>query len=64
MLARISEDELNKLFIGYGYQPYLVEGNDPKFVHQVMAATLDKALGDIQAIQIEARSGSAFTRPR
>jgi xylulose-5-phosphate/fructose-6-phosphate phosphoketolase len=64
VLARISEDELNKLFIGYGYQPYLVEGNDPKFVHQVMAATLDKALGDIQAIQIEARSGSAFTRPR
>ena len=64
VLARISEDELNKLFVGYGYQPYFVEGDDPKLVHQVMAATLDKALDDIQAIQTEARSGSAFTRPR
>ena len=64
VLARISKDELNKLFVGYGYQPYLVEGDDPKLVHQVLAATLDKALDDIRAIQIEARSGSAFIRPR
>ena len=64
VLARISEDELNKLFEGYGYQPYFVEGDDPKLVHQIMAATFDRALDDIRTIQMEARSKSIFTRPR
>jgi xylulose-5-phosphate/fructose-6-phosphate phosphoketolase len=64
ILARISEDELHKLFIGYGYQPYFVEGDDPLQVHQSMAATLDKVVDDIQVIQTQARSGAAITRPR
>ncbi|MEJ2361681.1 MAG: phosphoketolase family protein [Gammaproteobacteria bacterium] len=64
VLARISEDELRDLFIGYGYEPYFVEGADPKAVHQFMAATLDKVMDEIKAIQSRARSGGKPIRPR
>jgi len=64
VLARISEDELHKLFVGYGYQPYIVAGDDPQLVHQIMAATLDKVIDDIQTIQAKARSGGTNDRPR
>ncbi len=64
LLARISEDELQKLFVGYGYEPYCVEGEDPEFVHQRLAATLDRALDEIHSVQERARSGGAPVRPR
>ena len=64
ILARISEDELRKLFLGYGYEPYLVQGSDPDAVHQIMAATLDKVMDDIHTIQTKARSGGKVIRPR
>jgi xylulose-5-phosphate/fructose-6-phosphate phosphoketolase len=63
ILARISPEELHSLFVGYGYKPYLVEGDDPALMHQLMAGTLDKALGDIRAIQAEARQGRGKGRP-
>ncbi|HET7057726.1 MAG TPA: phosphoketolase family protein, partial [Nitrospiraceae bacterium] len=56
VFARISHDELNSLFIGYGYKPYYVEGSDPDLMHPAMAATLDAAIAEIKAIQKEARS--------
>ena len=43
LLARISHEELEMLFAGYGYEPYFVEGSDPELMHQAMAATLDKS---------------------
>src|SRR5262245_13230988 len=49
ILARISHPELEALFVGYGYAPYFVEGDDPDLMHQRMAATLEKAIGDIHA---------------
>ena len=55
MLARISHDELESLFIGYGYKPYFVEGSDPGHA-STMAATLDTVIGEIRAIQKQARS--------
>ena len=64
VLARISEDELRKLFVGYGYEPYIVEGDDPMLVHQLMAATLDRVMDQIHTIQEQARSGGASSRPR
>jgi len=64
LLARIGEDELRDLFVGYGYEPYFVEGADPKSVHQFMAATLDKVMDEIHAIQSRARSGGKPVRPR
>ena len=49
ILARIRPQELNSLFVGYGYKPYLVEGDDPAAMHQLMAATLDKVFDEIAA---------------
>jgi len=64
VLARISHEELEALFVGYGYTPYFVEGSDPREMHQKMAGTLEAAIGEIRALQSKARtSGDAF-RPR
>jgi xylulose-5-phosphate/fructose-6-phosphate phosphoketolase len=64
ILARISHDELQNLFEGYGYTPYFVEGDDPRTMHQLMASTLDRTLDDIAAIQAKARQGNSVERPR
>jgi xylulose-5-phosphate/fructose-6-phosphate phosphoketolase len=63
-LARIPEDELEALFYGYGYNPYLVEGDEPKEVHQQMAATLDQVIAEIRDIQREARTKGLKKRRR
>lgn len=44
VLAHIPLEELESLFIGYGYRPYFVEGDEPARVHQRMAATLDTVI--------------------
>jgi xylulose-5-phosphate/fructose-6-phosphate phosphoketolase len=64
ILARISHDELEALFVGYGYKPYFVEGSDPAEMHQKMADTLDRAVGEIHAIQKAARHARTPERPR
>jgi len=64
ILARVSQEELESLFYGYGYQAYLVEGDDPVVVHQRMAAALDEVLDEIRSIQSSARTGSTGERPR
>jgi xylulose-5-phosphate/fructose-6-phosphate phosphoketolase len=64
VLARISHEELENLFIGYGYKPYFVEGSDPEVMHQCMAATMDTVISEIKTIQYEARSNGVTTRPR
>src|SRR5690348_6617065 len=43
VLARIGDEQLDALLRGYGYEPYLVDGDDPATVHQVIAATFDRA---------------------
>jgi xylulose-5-phosphate/fructose-6-phosphate phosphoketolase len=64
LLARISHEELEALFVGYGYTPYFVEGSDPPSMHQAMAATLEHCVLEIRKFQEEARrTGKAF-RPR
>ncbi|TIS15997.1 MAG: phosphoketolase, partial [Mesorhizobium sp.] len=66
ILARISDEELRALFVGYGYEPLFVEGDDPPLMHERMAVVLDDALDRIQAIQQAARSGgeTADGRPK
>src|SRR5690349_20535996 len=41
VLSRISHEELDQLFRGYGYTPYFVEGEDPDAMHGLMADTLE-----------------------
>ena len=64
VLARISHEELEALFIGYGYTPYFVEGDDPAAMHQRMAVTLEHAIGEIRACQQTARRNGHVDRPR
>src|SRR5947199_4341372 len=65
VLARISHEELDQLFRGYGYTPYFVEGEDPDTMHGLMADTLDTVVAEIQKIQSAARSSpSTVERPR
>ena len=59
ILARISHEELEALFVGYGYTPYFVEGSDPARMHQQMAATLERAVADIRAQQQAARAANS-----
>ncbi len=63
VLARISHDELDHLFRGYGYQPYFVEGRNPLAMHRLMVATLDAIVKDIQRIKADARRATAVQRP-
>jgi xylulose-5-phosphate/fructose-6-phosphate phosphoketolase len=62
--ARISREELEALFIGYGYRPHFVEGSDPESMHQLMAATLETVFSEIKTIQDTARGKGATERPR
>jgi xylulose-5-phosphate/fructose-6-phosphate phosphoketolase len=65
ILSRISHEELESLFRGYGYTPYFVEGDDPEVMHEKMAATIETCILQIRAIQTEARHSEAQpTRPR
>ncbi|NDP48791.1 MAG: phosphoketolase family protein [Sulfuriferula multivorans] len=62
VLARIPHAELESLFVGYGYKPYFVEGDEPEAMHQLMAATVDQVMADIRDIQRKARDGSDLSR--
>src|SRR6202162_1142753 len=42
ILARISPDELESLFWGYGWTPHLVAGDDPAVMHQTMAYVMEQ----------------------
>ncbi|MEN9567549.1 MAG: hypothetical protein RLZZ69_2745, partial [Cyanobacteriota bacterium] len=64
ILSRISPEELDSLFRGYGYTPYVVEGSDPEQMHQKMAATMEECIVKIREIQQEARSQNQAFRPR
>ncbi len=64
LLARITHEELEDLFKGYGYTPLFVEGSDPASMHQAMAATLDHCVNTIRSVQQEARGSGKATRPR
>jgi xylulose-5-phosphate/fructose-6-phosphate phosphoketolase len=63
VLARISRQELEELFRGYGYTPYFVEGDQPEPMHQLMAGTLDQVIAEIRQIQKDARAKGFKQRP-
>jgi xylulose-5-phosphate/fructose-6-phosphate phosphoketolase len=64
VLARISSEELESLFVGYGYKPYLVGDSEPEAMHQLMAKTLDTCIAEIKQIQQQARTKGYSGRPR
>jgi len=64
IFARMSHEELDQLFRGYGWTPYFVEGDEPETMHQLMAGTLDVVIEEIKKIQDNARKNKVATRPR
>jgi xylulose-5-phosphate/fructose-6-phosphate phosphoketolase len=64
VLARISKEELTSLLVGYGYKPFFVAGDEPEAMHQLMAATLDTVLDEIEIIQTNTREHGLTERPR
>ena len=63
VLARISHEELEELFRGYGYKPFFVEGDNPLELHQVMAEVMEKAVTEISEIQTKIRAKGFTKRP-
>ena len=51
ILARISNEELEDLFRGYGYKPYYVNIDTTENMHQNMAKTLDTVIEEIKQIK-------------
>ena len=64
ILARISHEELDALFRGYGWTPHFVEGDDPETMHQLMAATMEACVQEIRRIQAAARKSGKAVRAR
>lgn len=64
VLARIGDEALTSLMVGYGYKPFFVEGDDPTLMHQAMAAAMEAAVVEIRSIQKDARENGSVTRPQ
>ena len=64
LLARIPAEELESLFVGYGWKPYIIEGDDPAVMHQAMARVLEDCILEIRSIQNAARSADRGTPPQ
>jgi len=56
LLDRIPKSELISLFVGYGYEPILVEGDDPGKMHPQFAAALDSCYEKIAKIKEDANA--------
>jgi len=64
LLARISHEEIENLFRGYGWTPYFVEGSDIDSMHQAMAATVEQCVQEIREHRQAARQQHDISRPR
>lgn len=63
VFGRMSDEELEQLFSGYGYAVHFVDEAKGS-VHNTMARTLKKAMKEIDVIQAKARNGEDVVRPR
>ena len=64
LLARISHEELEALFVGYGYTPLFVEGSDRAACTRPWPPRWNTPCCEIRKIQQEARSTGKARRPR
>ena len=63
ILARIGHEELEQLFLGYGWKPYFIEGEDPMEMHGKMAQLMDKVIEQIKTIKESAAQNKNADRP-
>jgi xylulose-5-phosphate/fructose-6-phosphate phosphoketolase len=64
IFARIPHEELINYFLGCGYEPLYVEGDDISLMQELMAEAMEKAISSIKRIQKEARENNSTERPR
>lgn len=65
VLSRLPAEELEQLMRGYGYEPYIVSGENPWQMHASMAEAMDDIFDEIARIQRHARGDqSSPGRPR
>lgn len=64
IFGRMSDEELNALFTGYGYRPIFVDSYVSEDVHEVMIQALDEAIKDIRFTQHCAREMTLKKNPR
>jgi len=64
LLSRISHEELESLFRGYGWTPYFVEGFESGSMHQATAATVEHCVCEIREYRKSARTQGVVERPR
>ena len=64
IFARIPHEELINYFLGCGYEPLYVEGDDVSLMQELMAEAMEKAINSIKRIQREARENNSNERPR
>ena len=63
VFARLSHEEVEHFFLGCGWEPHFVEGDDPMTMHKMMAETMDACIEKIKEIQKNARDNNDATRP-
>src|SRR5262249_16225467 len=64
VLGRSTTEEVKALLFGQGYEPVIVEGDEPSIMHRQFAATLEECWSKIRAIQEDARAKGPARRPR
>jgi xylulose-5-phosphate/fructose-6-phosphate phosphoketolase len=63
VLARISIEEVDQLFRGYGWKLYLMADDYPMEMHQKMAQLMDKVIEEVKAIKKNAVENNDAERP-
>jgi xylulose-5-phosphate/fructose-6-phosphate phosphoketolase len=64
ILSRIPSDELNNLFLGYGWIPHFVEGSNPIEMHEKMASVMEICIQTIKNTQLKARTDGTQCRQK
>ena len=63
VFSRMSKQECEAFFIGNGWKPIFVEGEDPQIMHELMAKAVDKCIESILKIWKDARENNNQKRP-
>ena len=64
IFSRLDKSDLVRIFVGFGYQPIFVEGEEKEKMHKKMARALDACITKIKQIQSRARSGEPIDNIR
>ena len=64
VFGRATDDAVEAVLRGYGYDVHFVQGDDPPSVHRELASTLDRCFDAIRVVQDGARSHGFGARPR